>query len=84
MTLILEYSGCFISFGIVRFNRGWACRRSFNIVLGVVKWARMLCEKAVRRRYNVRILTDFDISGIAMCIKIPWAIKLGIDNRTTI
>ena len=40
--------------------------------------------KGSKKEYNVRILTDFDISGIAMCIKIPWAIKLGIDNRTTI
>lgn len=42
----------------------------------------MLYEKAVRTGCNVGILTDFDISGIAMCIKIPWAIKLGIDNKT--
>ncbi|GEM_PF-2719814 len=47
-----------------------------------VEYARMLCEKAVRRGCNVGILTDFDISGIAMCINIPWATRIGIDERT--
>jgi hypothetical protein len=47
-----------------------------------VEYARMLCEKAVKRGCNVGILTDFDISGIAMCIKIPWATRLGINERT--
>ena len=42
----------------------------------------MSCEKAVRRGCNVGILTDFDISGIVMCINIPWATRLGIDERT--
>ncbi|MGA9936131.1 MAG: hypothetical protein WBP83_13525 [Nitrososphaeraceae archaeon] len=47
-----------------------------------VEYARMLCEKAVRRGCNVALLTDFDISGIAMCINIPWAIRIGIDTNT--
>ena len=42
----------------------------------------MLCKKAAERGCNVGILTDFDISGIAMCLKIPWAIRIGIDLST--
>ena len=47
-----------------------------------VEYARMLCEKAVARGCNVGILTDFDISGILMCLRIPWATRIGIDEMT--
>jgi hypothetical protein len=43
----------------------------------------MLCKKASdERNCNIAILTDFDISGIAMCLKIPWAVRIGIDETT--
>ncbi|MGC1133651.1 MAG: hypothetical protein WA941_12575 [Nitrososphaeraceae archaeon] len=47
-----------------------------------VEYATMLCEKAKKRGCNVALLTDFDISGIAMCINVPWAIRIGIDANT--
>ena len=47
-----------------------------------VEYARILCEKAVARGCNVGILTDFDISGILMCLRIPWATRIGIDEMT--
>lgn len=47
-----------------------------------VEYARMICERATRRRCNIAMLTDFDISGIAMCINIPWGIRIGIDSST--
>lgn len=61
--------------------------QNFSIVLmecggNFVEYARRLCEQAVKRGCNVAILTDFDISGIAMCLKIPWATRIGIDEST--
>jgi hypothetical protein len=47
-----------------------------------VEYATMLCEEAKERGCNVALLTDFDISGIAMCINIPWATRIGIDDST--
>jgi hypothetical protein len=47
-----------------------------------VEYATMLCKKAESRGCNVGILTDFDISGTAMCINIPWATRIGIDEQT--
>jgi hypothetical protein len=47
-----------------------------------VEYARILCKKAVARGCNVGILTDFDISGLLMCLRIPWATRIGIDEKT--
>jgi hypothetical protein len=47
-----------------------------------VEYARILCKKAVARGCNIGILTDFDISGVLMCLRIPWATRIGIDERT--
>jgi hypothetical protein len=46
-----------------------------------VEYAEMLCEKAAARGCNVGILTDFDIPGILMCLRIPWARRIGIDEK---
>lgn len=47
-----------------------------------VEYAKVLCQKASDRGCNAALLTDFDISGIAMCINIPWATRIGIDAQT--
>lgn len=46
-----------------------------------VEYVKTLCERAHGLGCNVAILTDFDISGVKMCMQIPYAKRIGVDLK---